>query len=825
MLRRSREFAAAVREWVALLADRWQIPAALIAVLCVAYALNRLRPVKKQVPFESLVADCIALRDAGAYYLAADAVANLLEAHELTRLQQATLHNLLADIIYRQEALRPVPIRANVRKLLEHHERAIALGHRASAADVLRYARAHEWLGHGRKAYAAYREVLQRDPSSDQRRAALQALVRLLEGRPEQRDERRQYIEALLAEEGVSTPYLWWALQQAIGEALQRGQVERAAKLLEQIGGRLKRDDLRGYYEYLWAWVDLARGQIDEAAPRVDWVDQWIEDHPSVDSRLDQAGYLPALNRWLRGRIHLADGRPQQALETFASTLGLQSHGEMFVRATIGRIEALAALERHDRALAVLDEAVRRLERQPSLLASARPRLRQLLLRIYRDRHQRPDYPNAVRYLAKALELTPEDEKLAYYTLIERLAIENEQAAAGTDDPQLSARYHAAAGRYYEQALGGARDAEHEAALLWSAAEQYDAAGRLEDLRRVLKTFVERRSIDPRLPRALLQLGRSYAAEGRFDEATKWYRRLIDQFPMLEEASRARLLTAEGLIAVGGHDAEAETMLVELLEDERIAPQALVYRDALLALCNLLYDQGRYSEAISRIEEFLDLYPDDSERLLVQFLRADAYRHSAYALRDGTIAREAPAQRRLAEARRRFREAARAYAAFLAALPASPTRAADPQTADPFAPASAPSSGPAGTGDSGQSLTSRELRFYPRLALMYRGDCLFELNTPESLAEALAVYRQVVATYQNEPAALVAQIQIANIRLRQGRLTEAARAVERARWLLEAIPDQAFGELPGLDNRADWDRYLKAVMSSPLLSGVFREAG
>ena len=822
MLRRSREFVAAAYEWVALLADRWQIPAALLAVLCVAYTLHRLRPVKKQVPFESLLADCIALRDAGAYYLAADAVANLLEKHELTRLERATLHNLLADIIYRQEALRPVPIRTNVEKLLEHHQRAIELGHRATAADVLRFARAQEWLGRGRKAYAAYREVLQRDPSSDQRRAALQALVRLLEGRPEQRDERRQYIEALLAEEGVSTPYLWWALQQAIGEALQRGQSQRAAKLLEQHGGRFRRDDLRGYYEYLWAWVDLARGRIDQAAPRVDWVDQWLADHPRIDARLDQAGYLPALNRWLRGRIHLADGRPQQALETFIRTLGLQSHGEIFVRATIGRIEALAALERHDRAIAVLDEAVRRLERDPALLASARPRLRQLLLRIYRERHERQDYPSAVRYLAKALELTPKDEKLAYYTLIERLAIENEQAAADTHDPEQAARYHAAAGRYYEQALPGARDAEHEAALLWSAAQQYDAAGRLEDLRRVLKTFVERRSVDPRLPRALLQLGRSYAAEGKFDEAAGWYRQLIERFPMLEEASRARLLTAEGLIASGGHDAEAEKMLVDLLEDERIAPQALVYRDALLALCNLLYDQGRYSEAISRIEEFLDLYPDDPERLLVQFLRADAYRHSAYGLRDGTIGRDAPRPRRLAEARRRFREAARAYAAFLAALPpvvrSGPAGPGD----DPFAPASAPSDElpePAGT------LTPEELRFYPRLALMYRGDCLFELNTPESLAEALAVYRQVVATYQNEPAALVAQIQIANIRLRQGRMTEAARAVERARWLLETIPDQAFGSLPGLDTRADWDRYLKAVMRSPLLSGVFREAG
>jgi tetratricopeptide (TPR) repeat protein len=113
---------------------------------------------------------------------------------------------------------------------------------------------------------------------------------------------------------------------------------------------------------------------------------------------------------------------------------------------------------------------------------------------------------------------------------------------------------------------------------------------------------------------------------------------------------------------------------------------------------------------------------------------------------------------------------------------------------------------------------------YKRLALLYHGDCLFALNEPATLEEALVTYRRAAARYQGEPAALTAQVQIANVYLRQGKLTEAARAVERARWLLRNIPDAAFAECgDGLD-RASWDRFLEVVRSSSLFQNVLAGA-
>ena len=110
---------------------------------------------------------------------------------------------------------------------------------------------------------------------------------------------------------------------------------------------------------------------------------------------------------------------------------------------------------------------------------------------------------------------------------------------------------------------------------------------------------------------------------------------------------------------------------------------------------------------------------------------------------------------------------------------------------------------------------------YERLSLFYQADCLFELNAPATLQQALELYRRAAARYEREPAALTAQVQVANIYLRLGRLTEAARAVERARWLLRNIPDGAFAAYPDGAGREHWDRYLTGISSSDLFRRVF----
>jgi tetratricopeptide (TPR) repeat protein len=206
-------------------------------------------------------------------------------------------------------------------------------------------------------------------------------------------------------------------------------------------------------------------------------------------------------------------------------------------------------------------------------------------------------------------------------------------------------------------------------------------------------------------------------------------------------------------------------------------------------LCELLYHQGRYGEAISRLEDFLNLYPQDPERVRSRFMLADAYRRSANALRReppaGTSAKAAEV-----EARERLRTAADLFDALLR------------------------------EADNAEVKEHEALEVYTRLALFYRGDCLFDLNEPDTLQAALATYRNAAARYAGRPAALTAHVQIANIHLRQGDVVEAARAIEKARWLLRSIPDEAFVRAAAGD-RKDWEEYLSVVSSSSLFREVF----
>jgi len=781
-------------EWSALLAGRWQVPAALAAIVVCGVVLTRLGPAPQPVDFESVLADLTALREAQRYRDAADAAANLLEmTPPLPREQKARLHDFLSDVVYRLELLRPEPIRDNVRLVVEHALAALSHGREPSAEVDLRLARAYEWLEEHGQAIRAYRQALERQPTTPQRRTALLALVCLLEGRPSAEEERRGLIRALLAEEGVSPAYLWGGVRSAMQEAFDRNEPQAAAEVLAQYGEQFRRSDLKGYHDYLRAWLLVNQGRYLEAEPLLNEVDLWLSEGHAPDAELARSGYLPALSVALRGQIHLREHRPQAALDLFESAGWMDRAGEGYVAIAIGRAEALALLERHETAQALIAEAIQHLGRGPTAAAGGFPRIRQAMRGLFEQRLALGDYRHALGYLSLALRVTPRDEKELHLELLERLAEVGREAAPTFDDPEEQRAAHAQAGEHFEQAAELAAEApEHSADLLWLGVNEYDLAGRIEDARRLLLRFINGRAGDPRIPGALLQLAQTFDADGRTEQALRWYDRLINDYPRLEEAARARLLRARLMIRLGGERlAEAEQALSALLETDTLAPEARVFRDALLMLGELLYEQGRFAASIRRLEDFLVLYPEDPERFRARFFLANAYRRSAYELRERPAEQTTQAQLR-EESRRRFLHAAGLFERLAAEFGAQPE-------------------------------TGPEAPRYERLALLYRGDCLYELRDPQRLAEALAVYRQAAARYPHEPTALVAQVQVANIHLMLGELAEAARAVENARWLLRGIPDEVFAADLGGPGRDGWERFLRAVAASHLLRGAVRE--
>ena len=157
-------------------------------------------------------------------------------------------------------------------------------------------------------------------------------------------------------------------------------------------------------------------------------------------------------------------------------------------------------------------------------------------------------------------------------------------------------------------------------------------------------------------------------------------------------SARAR---SAGCLIEAEREAEAEALLLRLLDNDVITPQAQAFRGGLLQLCELLYQQERYGEAIGRLEDYLARYPTDAQRGRARFLRADAYRRSACQLRDAPVG-AGEAQQYRALALERFRIAAELFAE----LETDFAAAADPDD---------------------------ETELYQRLALLC-ADCLLELN-------------------------------------------------------------------------------------------------
>ena len=737
------------RQATELLAGRWQVPLALLATAAAAVALLRLSPTAPPVDSAAVLADARLLEEAGDPAAAAQALDDVLRLQPpADAAARGALRATLARLSFELARSTDPPAPELAERVIAQQLAAWADGVAREPRAVLRVALARAWAGDDPGALADLRGMLAEALDADVRRSVVQSAVRILARHPELRAERRSLLEQLLADPALQPPQLWWGLQQIVQDALAEHDVPRAEAALARHAEAFTSSDLKGYLRYLEALVLFRAGRLAEALPAADWVNEWLEHEGHTTPALDENGHLPTLNRWLIGRIHLAEDRPQEALSTIDAALEGGPDAELRLPLLVGRCAALTALGQEEPALA--------------------------------------DYRRARTRLAETRDVPPDLRTEYEQTLascVRRLVNEftRQLPARSAGGEPARARLEQAA-RDWEAAAALTREDEEQFGLLTlAAAGAYDAAGRPEDQRRMLEAFLAGRSRDPRMPTVLLQLGQACEAAGDSAAALETYRQLIADYPRIEEAARARVLRGGLLMGLGPDSyADAEAELEALLQDDYVSPEAVVYRDGLLALCELLRREGRYGEAIGRLESFLELYPRDPEILRARFMLAEAYRASGMQL---LAADTAAAQ---AEGRARLRTAAERFERLLDEL---------------------------ATG------VDEEQTLYAQLASFSRADCLLALEEPEALAAALAGYREAAARFAGEPAALAAQVRMASIHLRQGEVVEAARAIEKARWLARSIPDEAYARAGGV-NRQGWEQYLATIAASDL----FREA-
>jgi TolA-binding protein len=167
---------------------------------------------------------------------------------------------------------------------------------------------------------------------------------------------------------------------------------------------------------------------------------------------------------------------------------------------------------------------------------------------------------------------------------------------------------------------------------LWNGAsamlqgQDYNNAARM--FRMYLKNETELRR-----PQALAGLGESLLALGQLDKALESLQECINLYPRDAAASQARLLAAR-TYEEKGEWREAQNLLLENLNSEYLTPAGKEWRDSLFTLGELLHSQGRYSEAVRRLEQAVERYPNLPETTQARYLLANCYYKMAAADQD-----------------------------------------------------------------------------------------------------------------------------------------------------------------------------------------------
>lgn len=361
----------------------------------------------------------------------------------------------------------------------------------------------------------------------------------------------------------------------------------------------------------------------------------------------------------------------------------------------------------------------------------------------------------------------------------------------------------ASAGRYFKMHADTVGIADNVAfgESLWQAAEAHDLAGDLDASIPLFADYVKYFPGDPRRAEARFRLGRAYQARGDYAVAAEQYQALIadartlaGRVPAGSESEPAvagigpyadlsMVPLAQALLLDGdpANDGQAEAVLNEVVAGRIGSASTPQFREGLIELGFLLQRRGEYAAAIGRLEEAVSRFPNHPGVESVRFQLAEANRQDAMAIRR-TLAEAMPDHRKqmLRQARlERLRRAEELYEQVRRALELKDARR-----------------------------RTRLENVQLRNSYFYLGDCAFELGDFDA---AILRYDAARERFPDDPAALVAMVQIVNAYVEQGDLERAATANERARRFYQGLPQSAWNDPDLPMSHEDWQRWLDSM--------------
>ena len=363
--------------------------------------------------------------------------------------------------------------------------------------------------------------------------------------------------------------------------------------------------------------------------------------------------------------------------------------------------------------------------------------------------------------------------------LVNQATDADEQSAAD----RSAGLYHLrAAGVAFEQ-LAGLRFATRSYTEdVWRSAENYFRGHSFSRTVQLINTYLEYEPV-LRNAEAQLRLGQAYLALGRIPESISAFEECIEFHALDSSTHQARIDCAKAYW-YQGNMSRAEQLLRENIAGSALKPISREWKDSLFELGMLLHEMGRHEEAIGTLEEAIERYPQDPQRLDAQYLIGESYRRWGQDFMERLTQARTTGERqknrdaateRLATALRHFDEVQRTI-----------------------------------------TLKTHDINRNPLMGTMLRncymleGSVFFQLGRYK---EAIESYSNVASLYPDEPFVLETFVQIANCWWRLERSDKARGSIEQAQMALERLPPDANFVSATALKRDDWRMLLAEMMS------------
>jgi len=811
-LRRALEAADPVRE---ALRAHWQVPAMAAAVGLLGLGILTAFQTAVSPDFDRLLNVAEDGIEEGRYETSME----LLNARVLpyvgrsamTREHRRRFHTLMARALYGGQRELEFPHPENDRNVVGQYAEAERFDANLGAEDLRRLS--ESLLALDRFDLARDRIEQIPDKSREIRDGLTKQLVRgLLRATPPRPEDALDVLASVLSDPGVPPDTRVWALAE---QADVRGDLgfhdEAVTHLLRVMPTLIGKPGVEAAPLHLalgQAYLEL--GALEEAEKQLVRVDRDDAAAPGTPMRAEAI--------MLRGRVDMQRAREpadvELARDRFQTVVDHYAATDAYPSALLSLAEAEAQLDRIDASLSAYEDLMALLEAPDPPHEPTREQVSASLMDQHEREAARRAWRDALRFADTAAALwsfenTPAPILLALAQAHEAVAQEILSAAASSEDGSASSglarleqrgadpgaqqqakRHLVQAASFYNAHADRfvVDDLETHADSLWKAARLYDRAGAEEQAIRVYAAFETVARGDPRRPEARFRLAQAQHARGDFTAAADGYRSLIrDQRSegpgaVGPWADRSLVPLAQALMSDGDetNDGEAESVLLDALSSTRGGPDRVEYAQALRELGKLRTRQDRYDRALERFIEARERIGDANADASLLFRIADARHRLAEQIAE-EIEQEMPeGQRRALVAARQehLEEAATLFERVRETLAAKTERARTPLEDE-----------------------------FLRNATFYVGDVAAELGHHEA---AIAHYREARRRYPEDPASLVALIQVVTEYVELGDLASARVANQQARDFFQRLPEDVWDD-PALPmGREDWQLWLES---------------